>query len=73
MIETLKDQYEVKLRTSQSSHVMEYGDNTFKSDKLFLYQGFTRRNASIANKPPFPESKTTVDQRDADLLLLWNK
>ncbi|KAL6850393.1 hypothetical protein ACP4OV_021020 [Aristida adscensionis] len=74
MIETLKDQYEaVKLRTSQSSHVMEYGDKTFRSDKLFLYQGFTRQNANIANKLLFPEPKTTVDQRDADLLFLWNK
>ncbi|KAL6903423.1 hypothetical protein ACP4OV_004236 [Aristida adscensionis] len=78
--ETIKDQYEkVKSRTSNSnsykegSHVMEYGDKTFKDEKLFLYQGFNPANVNIANKLLWPGPKAAVNQRDADLLFLWKR
>ncbi|CAH2048070.1 unnamed protein product [Thlaspi arvense] len=45
--ETVKQQYQtVKMRTSNyntystGSHVMEYGNNSIKSERLYLYQGF---------------------------------
>jgi legumain len=80
MKETIKDQYEVvKTRTSNSnkykegSHVMEYGDKTFKNEKLFLYQGFDPANANIANTLLWPGPKGAVNQRDADLLFMWKR
>jgi hypothetical protein len=36
---------------------MEYGDKTFKGEKLYLYQG----------------QKAVVNQRDADILFLWKR
>ncbi|RLM74129.1 vacuolar-processing enzyme beta-isozyme 1 [Panicum miliaceum] len=80
MKESIKDQYEVvKTRTSNSnkykegSHVMEYGDKTFKNEKLFLYQGFDPANANIANTLLWPGPKGAVNQRDADLLFMWQR
>ncbi|NP_001401341.1 Vacuolar-processing enzyme beta-isozyme 1 [Zea mays] len=78
--ETIKDQYEVvKTRTSNSnkykegSHVMEYGDKTFKDEKLSFYQGFDPANANIANMLLWPGPKGAVNQRDADLLFMWKR
>ncbi|XP_062184109.1 vacuolar-processing enzyme beta-isozyme 1-like [Phragmites australis] len=78
--EAIKDQYEVvKARTSntnnrkEGSHVMEYGDKTFKDEKLFLYQGFDPANANIANTLLWPGAKAAVNQRDADLLFMWKR
>lgn len=78
--ETIKDQYEVvKNRTSNSnksdrgSHVMEYGDKTFKEEKLFLYQGFNPANANIANRLIWPGPSAAVNQRDADILFMWKR
>lgn len=80
MKETIKDQYEVvKARTSNSnkfnegSHVMEYGDMTFKDENLFLYQGFDPSNANITNRLLWPGPKAAVNQRDADLLFMWKR
>ncbi|CAM0903617.1 unnamed protein product [Alopecurus aequalis] len=77
--ETLKDQYEVKQRTSNSneftlgSHVMEYGDKTFTAEKLFLYQGFDPANANITKRLPLPSLEGAVNQRDADILFMWKR
>ncbi|KAM0907445.1 hypothetical protein ACQ4PT_016118 [Festuca glaucescens] len=78
--ETIKDQYEVvKKRTSGSdrvnmgSHVMEYGDKTFKDEKLFLYQGFDPANANINNRLLLPGLESAVNQRDADVLFMWKR
>ncbi|KAK3141941.1 hypothetical protein QOZ80_4BG0340150 [Eleusine coracana subsp. coracana] len=78
--ETIKDQYEVvKARTSntnnrrEGSHVMEYGDQTFKDEKLFLYQGFDPANVNIANTLLWEGPKAAVNQRDADLLFMWKR
>lgn len=78
--ETIKEQYEaVKERTSDSnsygagSHVMEYGDKTFKGEKLYLYQGFNPENADITYKLLWQGQKSVVNQRDADILFLWKR
>ncbi|KAG2660193.1 vacuolar-processing enzyme beta-isozyme 1-like [Panicum virgatum] len=78
--ETIKEQYEaVKERTSGSnsygagSHVMEYGDKTFKGEKLYLYQGFDPANANTTNKLLWRGQKAVVNQRDADILFLWKR
>uniref|UniRef100_J3LZY4 Legumain prodomain domain-containing protein n=1 Tax=Oryza brachyantha TaxID=4533 RepID=J3LZY4_ORYBR len=78
--ETIEDQYEVvKKRTSnanklnEGSHVMEYGDKTFKDEKLFLYQGFNPANGNITNELIWPVPKAAVNQRDADLLFMWKR
>ncbi|KAM0915446.1 hypothetical protein ACQ4PT_010849 [Festuca glaucescens] len=78
--ETIKDQYDVvKRRTSNSdkvnmgSHVMEYGDKTFKDEKLFLYQGFDPANANKTNKLLLPSLEGAVNQRDADILFMWKR
>lgn len=55
------------------SHVMEYGDRTFKDDKLYLYQGFDPANAEVKNKLSWEGPKAAVNQRDADLLFLWRR
>jgi len=52
---------------------MEYGDKTFKDEKLFLYQGFDLANANIANMLLWPGPKGAVNQRDADLLFMWKR
>ncbi|KAJ3680304.1 hypothetical protein LUZ60_016582 [Juncus effusus] len=79
--ETIKKQYEVvKDRTSKvngmgpGSHVMEYGDKTFKKEKLYLYQGFDPSNANVTqNGVLLPSKIDVVNQRDADLLFLWKR
>nr|CAB3447373.1 unnamed protein product [Digitaria exilis] len=69
----------VKERTSGSntygagSHVMEYGDKTFKGEKLYLYQGFNPANANITNGLLWQGQKAVVNQRDADILFLWKR
>ena len=52
---------------------MEYGDKTFKDEKLFLYQGFDPANANVANTLLWPGPKGAVNQRDADLLFMWKR
>ncbi|KAJ0265528.1 Vacuolar-processing enzyme beta-isozyme [Hirschfeldia incana] len=79
--ETVKQQYQtVKMRTSnyntysEGSHVMEYGNNSIKSERLYLYQGF---DPDTVNLPPneltVKSPVGVVNQRDADLLFLWHK
>uniref|UniRef100_A0A453CJ26 Vacuolar-processing enzyme n=1 Tax=Aegilops tauschii subsp. strangulata TaxID=200361 RepID=A0A453CJ26_AEGTS len=79
--ESIKQQYEVvKARTaprnesSIGSHVMEYGDRTFKDEMLFLYQGFDPAKSSITKRQLLmPSLKGAINQRDADILFMWNK
>ncbi|XP_049361770.1 legumain [Solanum verrucosum] len=78
--ETIKQQYEkVKERTSNSnnynagSHVMEYGSKKIKPEKVYLYQGFDPATVNLpANKINFAQLEV-VNQRDADLLFLWER
>ncbi|KAM0858964.1 hypothetical protein ACQ4PT_047496 [Festuca glaucescens] len=68
----------VKNRTASSdnitgSHVMEYGDKTFKDDKLFLYQGFDPANANNTTRVPLPGLEGAVNQRDADIIFMWKR
>uniref|UniRef100_A0A453P661 Uncharacterized protein n=1 Tax=Aegilops tauschii subsp. strangulata TaxID=200361 RepID=A0A453P661_AEGTS len=58
---------------SAGSHVMEYGDMTFKDEKLYLYQGFNPANTNITNKLFLQAPKAAINQRDADLLFLWRR
>ncbi|CAN4127570.1 unnamed protein product [Withania somnifera] len=78
--ETIKQQYEkVKDRTSNfnnynaGSHVMEYGSKEIKPEKVYLYQGFDPATVNLpANKIDFARLEV-VNQRDADLLFLWER
>ncbi|CAN7090473.1 hypothetical protein IGI04_034098 [Brassica rapa subsp. trilocularis] len=77
--ETVKQQYQtVKMRTSnyntysEGSHVMEYGNSSIKSEKLYLYQGFDPATVNYpANELPVKSPVGVVNQRDADLIFLW--
>lgn len=68
---------QVKARTSNyntynaGSHVMEYGNKSMKSEKLYLYQGFNPANANVTDNAIRTTSVGVINQRDADLLFLW--
>jgi legumain len=70
---------QVKERTSSlnnqmgGSHVMEYGDKSFKDEKLYLYQGFDPSKANVTENGFWANKLETVNQRDADLLFLWKR
>ncbi|KAA8521895.1 hypothetical protein F0562_012791 [Nyssa sinensis] len=77
--ETIEQQYQaVKDRTSNyntynaGSHVMEYGNKSIKAERVYLYQGF---DPATENLPPdnfhLDTHMDVVNQRDADLLFLW--
>jgi len=69
---------QVKERTSNynaftsGSHVMQYGNESLKGEKLFLYQGF---DPASVNFPPnnghIGARMDVVNQRDAELVFLW--
>ncbi|PIA50116.1 hypothetical protein AQUCO_01300690v1 [Aquilegia coerulea] len=79
--ETIKQQFEaVKYRTSNEktynsgSHVMEYGDTSIKAESLYLYQGSNPDNEkSTENILPQNTHMDVIDQRDADILFLWER
>lgn len=83
--ETLEDQYlVVEERTSQGhsyqmgSHVMQYGDKNISAEALSTYIGFDQANANATfddRLTHYMKLKHTgaVDQRDADLIFLWQK
>jgi len=85
MKETLKQQYQVvKERTSNhqtygmGSHVMQYGDIPISEDPLSLYIGFDPANADAIFENRLPQylrekDAAAINQRDADLLYLWQK
>jgi len=83
--ETLLQQYNlVKRRTSNhntymtGSHVMQYGNLTISQEELYLYIGFdsANSNASLVLENTLllerMEAKA-INQRDADLLYMWQK
>ncbi|KAK9198461.1 hypothetical protein WN944_013645 [Citrus x changshan-huyou] len=77
--ETINQQYQaVKERTSNfnnynsGSHVMEYGNTSVKSEKLYLYQGFDPASANFPPNKLLPDQMGVVNQRDADLLFMWH-
>ncbi|KAL7111410.1 hypothetical protein ACP275_05G085600 [Erythranthe tilingii] len=79
--ETIEQQYnQVKERTSNyntynaGSHVMEYGNTSFKWEKLYLYQGFDPATENLPpNRIEVKERMDVVNQRDADVLFLWER
>ncbi|PSS11505.1 Vacuolar-processing enzyme like [Actinidia chinensis var. chinensis] len=79
--ETIAQQYtKVKERTSNyntynaGSHVMEYGNKSIKSETLYLYQGFDPATENFPpNKIHVDKRMDVVNQRDADLLFLWQR
>lgn len=52
---------------------MEYGDKTFKDEKLYLFQGFDPTNANVSENGFQANKLEAVNQRDADLLFLWKR
>lgn len=51
---------------------MEYGNKSIKSDKLYLYQGFDPKSENFPpNRIDSKHQMGVVNQRDADLLSLW--
>lgn len=53
---------------------MEYGNKSIKAEKLYLYQGFDPSNENVSqNTLPHRTNMETVNQRDADLLFMWNR
>lgn len=83
--ETLLQQYNlVKRRTSNhntymtGSHVMQYGNLTISQEELYLYIGFdsANSNASLVLENSLLLERTeakAINQRDADLLYMWQK
>ncbi|XAR70423.1 Legumain [Bertholletia excelsa] len=79
--ETIEQQYiEVKDRTSNhktynaGSHVMEYGNKSIKGETLHLYQGFDPATEKLPpNKVNLHRPMDAINQRDADLLFLWQR
>eukprot|EP00253_Pinus_taeda_P000301 PITA_00301 len=83
--ETLLQQYNlVKRRTSNhntymtGSHVMQYGNLTISQEELYLYIGFdsANSNASLVLENTLLLERTeakAINQRDADLLYMWQK
>lgn len=56
------------------SHVMEYGNKSFKWEKVSLYQGFDPATENLPpNKIEPKYHMDAVNQRDADLLFLWER
>lgn len=51
---------------------MEYGNSSIKSEKLYLYQGFDPATVNLpSNELPVKSPVGVVNQRDADLIFLW--
>jgi len=83
--ETLLQQYDlVKVRTSNhntymsGSHVMQYGNITISQEELYLYMGFDSANSNaslvLENSPLLEKTEAkAINQRDADLLYMWQK
>ncbi|KAJ0736439.1 putative legumain protein [Helianthus annuus] len=70
----------VKERTSMfgtyanGSHVMEYGTKVIKPEKVYVYQGYNPETANLpANRIHFDKKMESVNQRDGDLIYLWQK
>jgi legumain len=60
------------------SHVMQYGDIPISEDPLSLYIGFDPANADAIFENRLPQylrekDAAAINQRDADLLYLWQK
>ncbi|GLJ09918.1 hypothetical protein SUGI_0118300 [Cryptomeria japonica] len=84
VFETIKQQYVVvKERTLNDgsymgSHVMQYGDIPISEESLSFYVGFDPANANATFENSLPrylkdKNPTSINQRDADLLHLWQK
>ncbi|XP_072968600.1 vacuolar-processing enzyme-like [Typha angustifolia] len=80
--ESLNQQYQlVKSRTEihypdiVGSHVMQYGDLDLNTQHLFLYIGSNpaNDNATSVDGNSLPSFSRAVNQRDADLIYLWQK
>ncbi|CAN6486403.1 unnamed protein product [Victoria cruziana] len=80
--ESLKQQYlKVKNRTSDhrtynlGSHVKQYGNKSMRVERLYLYQGYDPANANLTDNAlqQHLAPMEVVNQRDADLVFLWQK
>ncbi|MFS7941598.1 putative legumain protein [Helianthus anomalus] len=78
--ESLEQQFnKVKERTSMSntymsgSHVMEYGTKDMKHEKVSLYLGFDPETANLPPNRIHFDKMDGVNQRDADLIFLWQR
>ncbi|KAD3641216.1 hypothetical protein E3N88_30440 [Mikania micrantha] len=78
--ESLEQQFnKVKKRTSNAntynsgSHVMEYGSKDIKPEKVYLYLGFDPATISLPANHVHFDKMDGVDQRDADLIFLWQR
>ncbi|KAL7611106.1 hypothetical protein Lser_V15G09720 [Lactuca serriola] len=79
--ESIEQQFnKVKERTSNydtfnsGSHVMEYGSKDIKPEKVSLYLGFDPETLNLPdNLISFDKKMDGVNQRDADLIFLWQR
>ncbi|XP_076958526.1 vacuolar-processing enzyme-like [Bidens hawaiensis] len=56
------------------SHVMEYGTKEIKYEMVYLYQGFDPATVNLpANRNQYNMITNAVNQRDVDLMFLWQK
>jgi len=67
--ETLADQFTIVKKTTDKSHVMQYGSLDFTSDAIGDYMGDTSNNVSATSTPSRPS--VNVDSRDIPLHLAY--
>jgi len=68
--ETLADQFTIVKKTTTKSHVMQYGTQTFTSDKIGEYMGDSSNNVTVKDESPRRES-VNVRSRDIPLHLAY--
>lgn len=60
--------------TGNGSHVKEFGTRLIKKEKVQLYQGAEPLNEKLtANEAHLNKPVDVTDQRDVELLFLWQK
>jgi legumain len=50
---------------------MQYGNESIKAEKLYLYQGFDPATVNFPPNGPLDMPMEVVNQRDAELFFLW--
>jgi len=68
--ETLEDQYTIVKKATNLSHVMQYGDQTYTSDKIGDFLGDTGAKA-VALTEEAPKSNSNVESRNIPLHLAY--
>ncbi|KAF3791048.1 Vacuolar-processing enzyme [Nymphaea thermarum] len=77
LVEQVKNRTSDRSTYSLGSHVMQYGNKSMRVERLYLYQGFDPANANVTDNA-LPQQQRlapmeVVNQRDADLVFLWQK